>query len=168
MVTKPSILRSTLFAVLALAGSVQAQQNASPNDSLGIARSGPFLALSVGDLERQVAWYRDTRGFTVYSQGVARDGAVHFALLQLGNSLLELLQLAEARPLKDIAPALEGGWLIHGFFKSGFVVSDIDAAYARVRRLGVTIEYELGQPDGPYRSFGINDPEGNLLQFFGK
>ena len=57
----------------------------------------------------------------------------------------------------------------HGFFKSGFVVDDIDAEYARLKGLNVTLAYDLGQPPGgPYRSFGVRDPEGNLLQYFGK
>lgn len=154
--------------VAGLTSGLCAQEGATGTVDLG-TRPGPFLALSVANLDRMVAWYRDTLGFRIYNRGEAREGAVHFALLERENSILELLQLADARPFKEVAPGLEGSHLVHGFFKSGFVVADLDRAYADVKRMGVKLEYDLGRPtDSPYRSFGILDPEGNLLQFFGR
>lgn len=158
----------SLALALGLAGGLHAQETSTGAVDLG-AHPGPFLALSVANLNRMVAWYRDTLGFRVYAQGDAREGRVHYALLERDNSILELLQLAEARPLKEIAPSLEGSHLVHGFFKSGFVVANLDRAYADVKRMGIKLEYDIGgTPDGPYRSFGILDPGGNLLQFFGR
>lgn len=132
---------------------------------------GPFVALSVANLEAEVAWYRDVLGFTVFSQGVAPPnprGEIHFALLQQGSALLEILQLPDAKPRSEAAPKNQEAVQIHGFFKSGFVVQDLDGLYARLRAKKVTFAFELTQPpNGPYRVFGVRDPEGNLLQFFG-
>lgn len=131
--------------------------------------SGPFLALSVANLDRMVAWYRDTLGFRVFNTGTAPNGTIRFALLQQGNALVELLQLPDARSRGAAAPGTTAAHHVHGFFKSGFVVADIDAVYRRVRAMRLPLAYELGQPPGgPYRSFGLRDPEGNLLQFFGR
>ena len=143
----------------------------APVPLLGPA-SGGFVALSVASLDRMLPWYHDTLGFTVYATGVAPGGApggaIRFALLQQGNALVELLQLPGARPLGAVAPGTAPAQL-HGFFKSGFVVADLDAAYRRVQRLRLPLAYALGQPpNGPYRSFGLRDPEGNLLQLFGR
>lgn len=124
------------------------------------ARDGAFVALSVANIDPMVAWYRDVLGFTVYREGTAPNRPIRFALLQNGSHLVEILQLPDTTPRVDNT---------HGFFKSGFVVADIDAEYARLKAKNVTFAYELGQPpNGPYRSFGVRDPEGNLLQFFGK
>ena len=130
---------------------------------------GAFVAVSVADIDRMVAWYRDTLDFQVFSRGVAPDRPIKFALLQHGAALVELLQLPDAKSLNEAAPGISSPHQIHGFFKSGFVVSDIDAAYKRLEQLNVTFAYRLGKPPGgPYRSFGVRDPEGNLLQFFGR
>ena len=166
------MLQRSLIPVLTsllLAGSLGAQTPAADTTALLGPRPAPFLALSVADLDRQLAWYRDTLGFQVYSEGVAPNGTIRFALLQQGQTLLELLQLPDAKPLGTAAPGIAGPYLIHGFFKSGFVVADIDAVYRRIVALGIRLAYDLGQPpNGPFRSFGIRDPEGNLLQFFGR
>ena len=127
---------------------------------------GSFLALSVVDIDRQVAWYRDTLGFEVRNQGDALNGTVRFAILHQGFTMLEIIQHRDARdggiPRKD-------SHLIHGIFKAGFLVSDIDYAYATLSSRRVRFEYELGKPDqSTYRSFGLRDPEGNLLQIFGR
>ncbi len=126
---------------------------------------GAFAALSVADLDRVLPFYRDTLGFHVFSEGTPPDRPlIKFALLERGNALIEIVQLPDAKPRPEGSPAL-----MHGFFKSGFVIDDIDAEYARLKGLNVTFAFELGQPpNGPYRIFGVRDPEGNLVQFFGK
>ena len=126
---------------------------------------GAFIALSVADMDRVLPFYRDTLGFRVHSEGTAPNRPIRFALLQRGNALIELVQLPDAKPRAEGTQPVQ----THGFFKSGFVVDDIDEEYARLKGLNVTLAYDLGQPPGgPYRSFGVRDPEGNLLQYFGK
>ena len=164
-------LHRTLCALgtwMALAAPAGAQATPATSRILG-ASSGAFVALSVAGIDRSVAWYRDTLGFTVDTMGVAPNGVTRFALLSQGNALLELLQLPDAKPRTDAAPGTKNAYQIHGFFKAGFLVADIDAAHRHLRGLGVPLAYELGRPpNGPYRSFGVRDPEGNLLQFFGR
>jgi catechol 2,3-dioxygenase-like lactoylglutathione lyase family enzyme len=157
-------------ALLAQSDTVRQHGPNSPaRESLLGEPVAPFIALSVASLDRMLPWYRDTLGFRVHSTGTAPTGNIRFALLRHGDALIELLQLPNARPRTEAAPGTAGPHEIHGFFKSGVVVTDIDAAYRRARERGLTIAYELGQPpNGPYRSFGVRDPEGNLLQFFGR
>ena len=136
-------------------------------DSLLGESPGPFLALSVAHLDTMVAWYRDNLGFTVYSSGTTETG-IQAALLLRGNALIELLQIPLARPRTTAAPGTTDASQIHGFFKSGFVVRDIDAAYRRALMIPHSLAYKLVKPStGPYRTFGVKDPEGNLIQFFG-
>ena len=159
-----------LAAGLTSSHGLRAQDTtSSTTESFLSGPSGAFLALSVADLDRLVPWYRDTLGFRVHSSGLAPNGKIRFALLQQDNVLIEMLQLPDAKALKTALPGATGPHEIHGFFKAGFVVPDIDAVYRRVNAMKLTLAYRLGKPPGgPYRSFGLRDPEGNLLQFFGR
>src|SRR5262245_37059652 len=139
------------------------------SDSLLFGRNAaPFWAISVADINRQLAFYRDTLGFTVFSEGTISGPKIKFALMQQGAALIELLQIPDARSLREIAPTVTDPSRIHGFFKGGVVVEDVAALYQSLQARGVKFAFELGKPSGgPYRVFGVRDPEGNLLQFFG-
>ena len=157
-----------ILAALVLCGPARsgAYAQAAPAP---VAAPRAFMALSVARLPPMIAWYRDVLGFTVFSQGEVADRGIAFALLLRDGALIEMLQTKAARPLKEVAPAVKDPVEIHGFFKGGFVVADVEAAYRDLQRRGVTFDFELTQPrNGPYRAFGLRDPEGNLLQVFGK
>ena len=60
------------------------------------------------------------------------------------------------------------GFGMHGFFKAGLHVRDVEALRDTLRARGVDFVYQLARAkDFPLRSFTVRDPEGNLLQFFG-
>lgn len=142
--------------------------SASPTLTLG-AQPGSFFAISVANIDSMSAWYKRVFGFSAYSEGTVPDRGVKFALLHQGSAIIELLQLPDAKPRATIAPATTADYQIHGIFKGGFVVENIDSAYAIVKGRGITFAYDLGKPpNGPYRSFGVRDPEGNLIQVFGR
>lgn len=160
-----------LLTCLGLSCATSAPSPKAPAPASGAlgAAPGAFLALSVANLDRVLPWYRDTLGFRVQSEGVAPNRPIRFALLQYEDSMIELLQLPDARPRAEAAPESKDAYQIHGFFKGGFIVADIEAVYERMKRLDVKREFELVQPpNGPYRTFGVRDPEGNLVQFLGR
>lgn len=158
--------RVSVLLLGALTSRLAAQSGAK--DLLG-GSSGGFVALSVASLDRLVPWYRDTLGFTVFSQGTGPNGGIRFALLQQGNALIEMLQFPDAKPRTEAEPGTTRPFQIHGVFKSGFVVADIDEVYRRIKEMGVPRAFELSKPpDGPYRTFGVRDPEGNVVQVFGR
>lgn len=163
-------IRYSIIAVaLAFAANTVAAQTAPPPDSLLAHPNGAFFALSVADAQRMAAWYRDELGLSIVSQGEAQQGSIRFALLQGQGTVVELIQRQDAKPLREIAPSLAGNYQVHGLFKAGINVRDIDALYARMRARGVPIPYPLEMTkDIALRSFTIRDPEGNLIQFFGR
>ena len=57
---------------------------------------------------------------------------------------------------------------IHGTFKLGFRVANLDATFAQVQSAELEIFFEIVQTSGPLRTFGLLDPEGNIVQFFGE
>lgn len=166
-----SLLLGMLFVVHSAAASSDSTvlSGPAPNAPLLGAQPAPFLAISVANLDVQLAWYRDKLGFVVSSQGTLPERQIRFALLRQGAAMVELLQIPEARPRAESSrtqPADSS--LVHGFFKSGMVVEDVAGLFNRLKANGVTFAFELTKPpNGPYRVFGVNDPEGNLLQFFG-
>ncbi len=132
------------------------------------AAPAPFIGLSVADLDRAIGWYRDVLGFRLISQGTVADGTARAALLQNGASLLEVLDFPDSKSPKDVAPQLREGHM-QGFFKAGFVVANLDSAYSRLRQRGARIDFGIVRPaNGLYRTFGLRDPEGNLIQLFGR
>lgn len=161
-------LLGALLTALTLASPTQGVASEAKPDQGTLGAAAPFIALSVADLDQQLAWYTETLGFRVHSRGEVPNRGIKFALLQSGSALIELLQIPDARPRQAIAPSIQDSSRIHGFFKSGMVVPDIEATYNSLKAKGVKFAFELSKPaGGPYRVFGLNDPEGNLLQIFG-
>ena len=114
-------------------------------------------------------WYEEKLGFRVLSQGEAPNKIAKFAILEADGALIEMIQHREAKPLPVAAPEVKSAHQLHGIFKVGMVVRDIDEVYHEVKRSGVPIAYDLmPAKDVPQRSFSISDAEGNMIQFFGK
>ena len=146
-----------------------AQEPKAAEDTVLGRIPAPFMAVSVADIDGQVAWYRDKLGFKILSEGTAGPAKIRFALLKQGDVLVELLQIPDAKPRRMVLPGVKDAGHLHGFFKGGMVVADVEGLFKTLKQQGVTIAFDLGKPpNGPYRVFGIRDPEGNLLQFFGR
>lgn len=160
-----------IFSVIALfllaTSSLAAQEKQKP--AAVTKNSGIFFALSVADVDAASKWYQEKLGFKVLLSGEAPNKIAKFALLQTDGALLELIQHREAKPLALAAPSVKASHQIHGIFKVGLVVEDIDGVYRALKEKQVVIAYDLmPAKDVPMRSFTIRDGEGNLVQFFGK
>ena len=128
---------------------------------------GAFFAISTGDRERLVAWYCDNLGFKVDSTGTGSTG-VKSALLSRRGAILEILQLptAKSRAAWGMPDAPES---VHGILKIGFEVDDLNSLYEAAVRRRVAIFFAPVRPsDNRLRTFGVKDPDGNIVQFFGK
>lgn len=116
------------------------------------------VGLSVADLERSIAFYRDMLGFTlvriVESQPTMRLGdvvglpgaAARIAHLTLGTTMLELFEYQDPRG-RPIAP--DRTQADHGFIHIGLRSSDTRADHARLAARGVRfihdpLEYRPG------------------------
>lgn len=131
--------------------------------------SGAFFALSVNDVETVSRWYQEKLGFRVLSQGEAPNKIAKGVILEGDGTIIELIQHREAKPFSAVAPEAKGAYQVHGIFKIGMVVEDIDVVYREIKKRGVPIAYDLVRTkDVPMRSFSIRDVEGNMIQFFGK
>lgn len=129
---------------------------------------GAFFALSVADVNATAAWYRDNLGFHVLRQGEAPNGIAKFALLEAEGTILELIAHRDAQPRSVAAPGFSEAHKLHGIFKVGLNVTELDKVYRALKDRGIPIAYDLMPArDVPLRSFSVRDAEGNLVQFFG-
>jgi hypothetical protein len=129
---------------------------------------GAFFAITTGDVDRLTAWYSENLGFRVDFANRAADGGPKSALLSREGALLELMQFPAGKSRKAWGLP-EEAHLVHGILKLGFKVADIDRVYARAKALGLDEFFPLVKPrDNPLRTFGLKDPDGNIVQFFGK
>lgn len=134
------------------------------------------IALSVRDLDRMVAFYRDALGFAFVSEtGWPRgstvvdrivgltDSSARQAFLRAGNLFLELFEYATPTPR-----AQDGDRPVndHGYTHFCLDVTDIDAEYERLSKAGMRFHCP---PPPAFEHVGVRatygrDPEGNVIE----
>ncbi|MFD9305989.1 VOC family protein [Streptomyces sp. NPDC060048] len=119
------------------------------------------IGLSVTDLARSLAFYRDALGFEVLGEG-GEGGGAHAFLGQGDELVLTLWQQAE----DGYAPGTAG---LHHLALSTDGIEEVRAYEERLRGLGVDFKYEgvVSHAEGS-ASGGIffHDPDGTRLEIF--
>ncbi|MDB5479920.1 MAG: glyoxalase [Caulobacteraceae bacterium] len=128
-----------------------------PPPALRIAR----LALRVTDLERAVAFYRDTLGFAANGDCRRQD----MALLSLGGRELALVSADPAAAPYPEPRVANDPWFQH----FAIAVSNMTEAYQRVRRSGAEPISRAGPQllppnTGAMTAYKFRDPEGHPLE----
>jgi catechol 2,3-dioxygenase-like lactoylglutathione lyase family enzyme len=127
---------------------------------------------NVADLERACAFYCEALGFNVVDRGAPPwtrlpgvcDEVPRSACLKLGEQEIELTEFSNSAPYPQ-ASRSNDVWFQH----CAIVVSDMNAAYARVRAFGaepITREgpQQLPPSAGAVRAFKFRDPDGHPLE----
>lgn len=154
--------------VAAAEGTAEAEAPAEPEPAppRPLEAEPFFVALSVADAEKSAAWYGEVLGFDL-ARRVDTESGVRIRILRRPGALLELVQHPKARARRELEPPMERSFLLHGTFKTGFLVKDLDAAVKRLEALGVPLRGQVfTEPDGTFRSLQVEDPDGNVLQLF--
>ncbi len=131
-------------------------------------------AISTGDLERSLAFYRDLLGFREvtafrWKQGskfadritALENSAARVALLRLDNAFIELFEYSAPEPKRGgpRRPVCD-----HGITHLCVEVTDIDAEYARLRDAGMAFHCPpLDAGVGARATYG-RDPDGNVVE----
>lgn len=129
-------------------------------------------AISTGDLDRLITFYRDLLGFEVESEfswpsGVEvsdkilglKNTAAKAAMLRLGDFRLELFQFSSPEPeLSDPNRPVCN----HGLTHLAFTVSDVKAEYERLVKAGMVFHCPP-QNIGSTVTYG-RDPDGNVVE----
>ena len=131
------------------------------------AATGAFFALSVADIDASGKWYSEKLGLGVIMQPQLRGpGAV--MVLEGGGLIVALVQHDEALPLSRLTPDRSDAFKVHGHFKGGVIVKDLDKALALLKSRDVPIAFgPYAAKQGRRANFIIRDNAGNLIHFFG-
>ena len=160
-------MKTPRFFIACVAASAtllaQAQDKPAPVQTA----SGSFFALSVADIKASSQWYVAKLGLAVTMQR-QRSGPGEVTVLEGGGLIVELVQHDEALPLTKLTPERSDAFKIHGYFKAGVIVKDLDKTLALLKARDVPIAFgPYAAKDGRRANFIIRDNAGNLIHFFG-
>jgi uncharacterized glyoxalase superfamily protein PhnB len=111
-------------------------------------------SLTVSDLQRSLAWYRDVLGFTV-AREYEREGRLTGVTLKAGNVQLLISQDNGVRG----AERTKG----EGFSLMITTAQDVDQIAQRIRERGGTLDSEPADMSWGGRGFRLRDPDGFRL-----
>jgi catechol 2,3-dioxygenase-like lactoylglutathione lyase family enzyme len=125
-----------------------------------------FSAVIVNNVDTSAAWYQAVFELKVVDR--INDTANGFRVVILGSStfLLELIENRSWPARRQLLAEKPAGTRIEGFFKAGFKVPDVDDCLKHLAALKVVPERIYTGGGTKKRNFLVNDPDGNLLQFF--
>jgi methylmalonyl-CoA epimerase len=118
------------------------------------------VAITVRDMDRAVAFYRDVLGFEVLGQLVLDGGTFKLVYLQAGTGRIELFAFTEKGRASDTQNRDQDLGLKH----VAFSVDDVDAVAHRLKAHGVPLTLEPLDAPGGVRLAFFHDPDGNLLE----
>jgi catechol 2,3-dioxygenase-like lactoylglutathione lyase family enzyme len=125
-----------------------------------------FIGLSVPDAPAAASWYQKAFGVSVLHEIKDPDGQAHVFILGSDTLLIELLQHRDAKP--PDAAAHESKYLVHGVFKVGFYVADLDKAVVHLRGLGAEFVTNIvDNREQRLRFVLVRDLNGNVIQLLG-
>ena len=126
-----------------------------------------FSAVVVSNIDSSIAWYKNVFRLQLRNRTDAPERGFIQANLHNKEMLIELIQvdssLSKERILKDHAPKTR----VRGFMKFGFTVKNIDALYKQLKDQNIKFTGRMvTDPVDNKKTFLINDPDDNLIQFF--
>jgi len=118
----------------------------------GSLRAGPLsVSLTVKDLQKSLAWYRDVLGFTVARQ-TERDGKLRSVGLAAGEARININQDDGARGWDRVKG--------EGFSLMITTTQDVDALAKGIRERGGALDTEPADMPWGVRMFRLRDPDG--------
>jgi catechol 2,3-dioxygenase-like lactoylglutathione lyase family enzyme len=160
-----------VFLILFLLAAVPAYAQSSDMAAAPAALTtrGAFFALSVPDVDASAKWYADTLGLKVVKQFPKDQYSQGVKILAGGNLIVELVQLEEALPLSRMTPTRTKPEQLHGIFKVGVIVDDLDQILDMLKARHVPI-FSGPSParSQDMRGAQIKDNAGNIIQFLGR
>jgi catechol 2,3-dioxygenase-like lactoylglutathione lyase family enzyme len=158
-----------LFFALAAPAVVRGQSAQAFGQPAAFNVAGAFFALSVADVEASSKWYAEKLGLKMVKQLANSTDTPAVKIMAGGGLIVELIEMPKALPLSKAAPAIRSTEMVHGIFKVGVVVDDLDQVLAVLKARDVPAF--LGPfPAGAdsMRNVIIKDNAGNLIQFFAR
>jgi catechol 2,3-dioxygenase-like lactoylglutathione lyase family enzyme len=118
------------------------------------------VAITVRDIERSVAFYRDLLGFDVLGQLFLNEGTFKIVYLRSGGACVELFEFrGQAAETAVGVPDTVGG-----FKHLALQTDDVDGLAASLKAAGTVFTLDPLDAAGGVRLAFFRDPDGNLLE----
>jgi catechol 2,3-dioxygenase-like lactoylglutathione lyase family enzyme len=128
-----------------------------------------FSAIVVSNIDSSITWYKKVLGLELRNRTDAPERGFIQANLYNKEILIELVQVDSSLPGSRILEKYPAKTRIRGFMKFGFVVKDIEGLYKQLKDQNIKFTGTMvTDPVNNKKTFLINDPDGNLIQFFEK
>jgi catechol 2,3-dioxygenase-like lactoylglutathione lyase family enzyme len=129
--------------------------------------SAHHVGLTVTDVDRSQAWYREALGFELQLSFELPGGARGAMLRSAGGAGVELFQVPNPEAGMSSADP-PTAMRTTGFGHVAFETDDLDAAYVRAIEAGAGEVWAPRQSPEPDRRMAfVHDPDGNLIELIG-
>jgi len=118
------------------------------------------VAITVRDMQRSVAFYRDLLGFDVLGQLLVNEGRTKLVYLRSGGAYVELFEYRD----HDAETAVGVPDTVGGFKHLALQTDDVDGLAARLKAAGIEFTLDPLDAEGGVRLAFFRDPDGNLLE----
>ena len=126
-----------------------------------------FSAIVVSNIDSSISWYKKILGLQLGNRTDAPERGFIQANLHNKEMLIELIQVDSSLSASKILENHPPRTRIRGFMKFGFYVKDIDSLYKQLKDENIKFTGRMvTDPISNKRTFLINDPDDNLIQFF--
>ncbi len=133
-----------------------------------------IFAATVSNVEASMDWYAWVLGFEKDTLAHFESSGITVGMLSQDDFFIELVGFDGSISKTDLdLPSPYSN--LHGFFKMGFQVENIEALYNRLssdNKINIIAPLDALPPiegiDWPEKYFLIQDPDGNYIQFFSK
>lgn len=167
------LARVTVALFVLMAFSITYAQTKRREASQSFFSAQPYLvSISVPNFDETIKWYRDNLGFTVIRQKDLPKLSLRVAFIELNGFQLEVIEFKQSVPFETIQkqfPNVDDRAKVQGFGKLAFLVDDIEAAAARLKRNEVKFIRQISyDEESGTKWFIVVDNSGNWIQFFQK
>ena len=139
----------------------------SPCQSKEAFRYEPYFnAVIVKAIDSSSLWYQSVFEMKVINRINDSLRSIRVVILEARNFVLELIENKSWPDQKKLLSSEPQGARIQGFFKIGFKTADFDNCLKHLAELRIVPERIYADLQTKKRNFLINDPDGNLIQFF--
>ena len=118
------------------------------------------VAITVRDMERSVAFYRDLLGFDVLGQLLVNEGRQKLVYLRSGGAHVELFEFRD----HDAETVVGVPDTVGGFKHLALQTDDVDGLAVRLKAAGIEFTVDPLDAEGGVRLAFFLDPDGNLLE----
>jgi catechol-2,3-dioxygenase len=154
---KPLVKKVSLILALAFVYAAAWSQSTS--------RPG-FIGLFVNNVDSMKTWYAEKLGFKILDdKKVSND--IGFAMLEGHGIWIEMVYNSKTVSKASFKKSFPESTHLEGLFKLGIYTTELEKVEKELKEKGVKFRYPMLTNDTfAMKLFIVEDPEGNLIQFY--